>query len=241
MASSDQRVVMITGAARGFGSTLVSAFAQAGYLVAATSRKIPEREARGDIAWWSLDVTNYDNCQSVVRTIAERYGRIDVIINNAAAYTAGSTLHDLPAAAISEELDVTLRGAIFVSKAYVDALRAQGHGTLMFISSTAGLSNEPECGTASVYAAAKAGLIRFAEALHDDIAVFGMHAQVVIPSNMRDLSDEAELAAEEAVSYVAAARALVAMADGTGNLRSTRVELRAARRADPAQGVLEKL
>ncbi len=230
----DKRVALITGAARGFGAHLVSGYLESGYHVVATARQIPIEDTREDVSWRRLNVLDHDNCINVIKDVASDFSRIDVIVNNASAYNAGIPLQELSPEAITEEVDVTLRGAIFVSKAYVSSMRDQGYGTLIFISSTAALPHEPECGLACVYAAAKAGVVRFAESLQQDIEKFGLRTQVVIPGNMRECINGRELAIENSISYYVAARAVVALAENNGNLNPTHVVLRPEHPLTPA-------
>ncbi len=125
-----------------------------------------------------------------------------MLINNASAYTGGVTIADISKEDIDTELDVTLRGAIYLSKVYVEHARKQKSGKIIFISSIAGLAAEPGCADYSVYSAAKAGMIRFAECLNEDIQQFGMQAYVVVPCSMRDTNSEVELAAQNSISCV---------------------------------------
>jgi NAD(P)-dependent dehydrogenase (short-subunit alcohol dehydrogenase family) len=123
---------------------------------------------------------------------------------------------------------ITLRASIYLSKLYVELARSQRSGKIIFISSVAGLPGEPECKLHSVYSAAKAGLIRFAECLHEDIQSFGMQAHVVVPCSMRAGLDESALVAPKAIAYDAAARFVANIAKTDGNVAVTSSILRSA-------------
>ncbi len=231
--TSSQPVIMITGAAGGLGTELVRVFSDDGYQVFATARTFPEKsEAR--VVWHQLDVTNDVQCRKAMKVGFDQFGHIDVLINNASGYTGGKTIAEMNGADINTELAVTLRAPIYLSKLYVELARSQRSGKIIFISSIAGLPGEPECKLHSVYSAAKAGLIRFAECLHEDIQSFGMQAHVVVPCSMRAGLDESELVAQKAITYDAAARFIVNIAKSDGNLTVTNSILR------PAKVILRK-
>lgn len=220
-----QPVVMITGAAGGLGTELIRAFSEDEYQVFATSRTVPEK-SEGRVVWHQLDVTNDVQCREAMVAGFDQFGRIDVLINNASGYTGGKTIAEMSEADIDTELAVTLRAPIYLSKLYVELARAQQSGKIIFISSIAGLPGEPDCKHHSVYSAAKAGLIRFAECLHEDIQSFGMQAHVVVPCSMRSGLNDSELVAQKAITYDAAARFIVNTAKSDGNLSVTNSILR---------------
>jgi 3-oxoacyl-[acyl-carrier protein] reductase len=223
-----QRVAMITGAAGGLGTELVRAFTEDGYQVFATARTTPEKPEVG-VAWCQLDVTNDAQCQKAMLVGFNQFGHIDVLINNASGYTGGKTITEMSEADIDTELAVTLRAPMYLSKLYVELAQSKRSGKIIFISSIAGLPGEPGCKLHSVYSAAKAGLIRFAECLHEDIQSFGMQSHVVVPCSMRAGLDESALAAEKAVAYDAAAQFIVNIARSDGNLSGTSSILRSTR------------
>jgi NAD(P)-dependent dehydrogenase (short-subunit alcohol dehydrogenase family) len=213
---STQPVVMVTGAARGLGSELVRVFSKNGYQVFATARTIPEKTEDG-VIWQQLDVSNFIQCKEVMASGFNRFGHIDVLINNASNYGGSVSIVDMSRDEIDKELRITLQAPIHLSKLYVELARAQQSGKIIFISSVAGLSEEPECAFYSVYAASKAGLIRFAECLHEDIQSFGMQAHVVVPCSMRSGLSESELMSQKAVSYDSVARLVLDIAKSENN------------------------
>lgn len=175
---------MITGAARGFGDELVRTFIKNNYRVFATARSIPTDSKAGAV-WYKLDVSNYTQCEEAMEVAFKQLGRVDILINNASGYFGGVSIPKVKQTDIDKELETTLRGPIYLSKLYAEYALLQGAGKIIFISSTAGLYNEPKCELYSVYAAAKAGLIRFAECLNEDIQNYGMQAHVLIPGSMK--------------------------------------------------------
>lgn len=225
--ASNQSVVMITGAAGGLGQELVQQFFSNGYKVFATARTLPQNQKSG-VVWHQLDVSDYVQCKKAMAHGFNTFGRIDVLINNASSYIGGVTIAETNETDIDEALAVTLKAPIYLSKLYVELARSQRSGKIIFISSTAGLSGEPDCGLYSIYSAAKAGLIRFAECLNEDIQPLGMQAQVVVPCSMRAGLDESALVAEKAVAYDAVARFVFDIAKSDKNLSITKSILRPA-------------
>jgi len=227
MTQNSKPVVMITGAARGFGQDLARQFRASGYQISATARTPPMNTEPEDV-WQALDVTIYDQCVAAIAEGFYRFGRIDVLVNNASGYTGGTTISDVPVGDIDAELNITLRGPIYLSKLFVDHARIQKSGKIIFISSVAGLAGEPDCALYSVYSAAKAGLIRFAECLQGDIETFGMQVLVVVPGSMRSLDEQPNLPTQRATAYDAVARFVVNIAAQSNNLLVSHVVLRPA-------------
>lgn len=231
---SEQPVVLITGGAGGLGSELVDAFGAAGFRVFATSRQPPSTEQRAWLRWERLDLSELDACGPLVSGIVDAVGRLDVVVSNASGYGRAVPIAELSETEIAEELDVTLRGSMYLARAFAQVAVPRGSGSIIFIASSAGLGGEPGCGLYAVYSAAKAALIRFAEALREDFAPHGVQSQVVVPANMRERADGAFLVEEEAFSYRAAAKVVVAMATSGDNLAMARVDLRPGRVPGPS-------
>jgi NAD(P)-dependent dehydrogenase (short-subunit alcohol dehydrogenase family) len=194
------RTVFITGARRGLGRALAARFHAAGDNVFATARAAPAPEGplRASPRFYphALDIADFEACAATVRRCHEIFGGVDVLINNASAFTGGKVVAELTRAEIDEEIAVTLRGAVYLTGLVAEHLKNKGSGHLVFISSTAGLANEPGCALASVYAAAKAAVIRFAECVREEVSRYGVGCHVIIPCSIR----EAGPAAQNAVS-----------------------------------------
>jgi 3-oxoacyl-[acyl-carrier protein] reductase len=218
---------MITGASRGLGDTLVKRFLASGYRVFATARTLP-LNAQPGVTWKALDVLSYEQCCEAISFGFERFGRIDVLINNASGYTGGTTIAEVAKEDIDLEINVTFKAAVYLSQIFVKQARFQKHGKIIFISSVAGLLREPDCDFYSVYSASKAGLIRFSECLNSDIMSYGMQSHVVIPCNMREVDDQTELERQKAVSYTSVADSIVQLIQQKGNLSLGHVILQPA-------------
>jgi len=178
-------VWFITGAGRGLGLDITRAALAAGHKVVATGRDI-EKVARAvgqhpDLLVVKLDVTSAADAEASARATLDRFGRIDVLVNNAANFLAGY-FEDLSPEQMDLQLATSLTGPMNVTRAFLPAMRKQRSGKIIAISSTAGIRGF-EFGTA--YAASKFGLEGFIESLEAEIAPFGIETMIVNPGFFR--------------------------------------------------------
>ena len=154
----NQRVWLITGAGRGLGLDITRAVLAAGHAVVATGRnreKVAQAIGAADnLLVVTLDVTKPDEAEAAVKAAVDRFGRLDVLVNNAANFYAGF-FEELSPEQLNKQLATSLLGPMNVTRAVLPVLRQQRAGQIMTISSTAGLMGF-EFGTA--YAASKFGL-----------------------------------------------------------------------------------
>jgi NAD(P)-dependent dehydrogenase (short-subunit alcohol dehydrogenase family) len=174
----------ITGSSRGFGRALVQAALDAGDQVVATARR-PEQlaeftEKYGDrMLPLALDVTDAGAVQAAVSAGVERFGRLDVIVNNA-GYANLAPIETGDEADFRTQFETNFWGVYNVSKAVIPQLRAQGGGTVVQFSSIGGrVGGSP--GIAS-YQAAKFAVDGFSRVLAVETAPFGVKVMVVEPS-----------------------------------------------------------
>ncbi len=174
----------ITGSSRGFGRALVQAALDAGDQVVATARR-PEQLAKfaeqyGDrILPLALDVTDTDAVHAAVNSGVQRFGRLDVIVNNA-GYANLAPIETGDEADFRTQFETNFWGVYNVSKAVIPQLRAQGGGTVVQFSSIGGrVGGSP--GIAS-YQAAKFAVDGFSRVLAVETAPFGVRVMVVEPS-----------------------------------------------------------
>ena len=194
---SEKKVWFITGAGRGMGADFGKAALQAGHAVVATGRD-PERvaEALGhadNVLAVKLDVTSRADAEAAVRAAVERFGRIDVLVNNAASFYAGY-FEELAPEQMDRQLATSLLGPMNVTRAVLPVMRKQRSGQIITISSSAGLAAGYEFVTA--YAASKFGLEGWMESLHAEVAPFGITTTIVNPGFFRT-----ELLTEQSTSY----------------------------------------
>ena len=194
--TSTQKTWFITGAGRGMGVDFATAALAAGHNVVATGRN-PDAVATaiGDadaLLVAKLDVTSAQDAESAVAAAVERFGRIDVLVNNAASFYAGY-FEELSPEQMERQLATSLIGPMNVTRAVLPVMRAQRSGHVVTISSTAGFAGF-EYGTA--YAASKFGVDGWMESLAVEVEPFGIHATIVNPGFFRT-----ELLTEESTDY----------------------------------------
>jgi NAD(P)-dependent dehydrogenase (short-subunit alcohol dehydrogenase family) len=193
---TDKKVWLVTGAGRGMGVDIVKAALAAGHAVVATGRN-PERVsaalgAYGDLLVVKLDVTDPADAQAAVTAAVERFGRIDVLVNNAGNFYAGF-FEELSPKDVRAQVETTLFGPMHVTRAVLPVLRAQRSGLVVAISSTAGIVGQEFC---TAYAAAKFGIEGWIESLTPEVAPFGIRTMLVEPGFFRT-----ELLSPESTNY----------------------------------------
>ena len=182
---NSKKVWLITGAGRGMGVDIAKAALAAGHDVVATGRN-PEkvRSAIGDhdnLLVAQLDVTSPADAEAAVETTVQRFGRIDVLVNNAGNFYGGF-FEELSPAQVRSQLETLLFGPMSVARAVLPVMRKQRSGLLVTISSTAGITAGVFC---SAYAAAKFGVEGWMESLAQEIAPFGIRTMLVEPGFFR--------------------------------------------------------
>ena len=192
-----KQVWLITGAGRGMGVDFVRAALAAGHSVVASGRD-RDRVSKvlgtsSDVLAVTLDVTSAADAEAAVRAAVDRFGRIDVLVNNAASFYAGY-FEELTPAQIDRQLAASLIGPMNVTRAVLPVMRKQRSGHIISISSSAGLAAGFEF--VSAYAASKFGLEGWMESLEAEIAPFGIATTIVNPGFFRT-----ELLTEQSTNY----------------------------------------
>jgi NAD(P)-dependent dehydrogenase (short-subunit alcohol dehydrogenase family) len=193
---TDKKVWFITGAGRGMGVDIAKAALGAGHAVVATGRN-PERVsvaigAHDDLLAVTLDVTDPADAQAAVTAAVERFGRIDVLVNNAGNFYAGF-FEEISPQDVRAQVETTLFGPMNVTRAVLPVMRAQRSGLVVAISSTAGIVGQEFC---TAYAAAKFGVEGWIESLTPEVAPFGIRTMLVEPGFFRT-----ELLSPESTNY----------------------------------------
>jgi NAD(P)-dependent dehydrogenase (short-subunit alcohol dehydrogenase family) len=182
-----QQIWFITGSSRGFGRALVRAALEAGDLVAATARQPDQLDdltaEYGDrMLAHALDVTDPAAARSAIARAHDRFGRLDVIVNNA-GYANVSPIETTTEEDFRAQFETNFWGVYHVSKAAIPVLRDQGGGLIMQFSSVGGrVGGSP--GIAS-YQAAKFAIDGFSRVLQAETAPFGIRVTVIEPSGFR--------------------------------------------------------
>ncbi|MEU2132705.1 SDR family NAD(P)-dependent oxidoreductase [Streptomyces sp. NPDC018352] len=180
------KVFFITGAGRGLGADIARRALAAGHQVVATGRR-PEKviEALGgeqdNLLATALDITDSATARDAVRDGVDRFGRIDVLINNAANFYAGF-FEELSEQQVRAQIETNLFGPMNVTRAVLPVMRAQRSGHVITLSSLAGAVGVDFC---VAYSAAKFGVEGFMEVLHHDVEPLGIHTTIVEPGFFR--------------------------------------------------------
>jgi NAD(P)-dependent dehydrogenase (short-subunit alcohol dehydrogenase family) len=193
----NKKVWLITGAGRGMGADIARAALSAGHAVVATGRHSDAvSKALGqatDLLTVALDVTSRSDAEAAVHVAVDRFGRIDVLVNNAASFYAGY-FEELTPEQFERQLSVSLIGPMNVTRAVLPVMRKQRSGHIISISSSAGLAAGFDF--VSAYAASKFGLEGWMESLQAEVAPFGINTTVVNPGFFRT-----ELLTEQSTNY----------------------------------------
>ncbi|MFJ3640239.1 oxidoreductase [Streptomyces sp. NPDC090108] len=181
------RTWMITGASQGLGHALAVAALEAGDQVVAASRR-PEALAAleadhpGRVMAVALDVTSPSSARDAVAAAVDRFGSLDVVVNNAGYATSGSIEH-FPEDEFRAQIEANLFGVVNVTRAALPVLRAQRSGHFVQISSIGGrVGGTPGL---SAYQTAKFGVAGFSEVLANEVAPLGVKVTVVEPGGIR--------------------------------------------------------
>jgi NAD(P)-dependent dehydrogenase (short-subunit alcohol dehydrogenase family) len=189
---TDKSVWFVTGAGRGMGVDIVRAALAAGHAVVATGRHTDAvTSALGeadDLLVVKLDVTRPEDAKAAVAAVVNRFGRIDVLVNNAGNFYAGF-FEELSPEDFRAQIETNLFGPVNVTRAVLPVMRAQRRGLIVTISSTGGISGQA---FVSAYSAAKFGVEGWIESLAPEVAPFGIRTMLVEPGFFRTelLTDE---------------------------------------------------
>jgi NAD(P)-dependent dehydrogenase (short-subunit alcohol dehydrogenase family) len=239
MTSNETMTWLVTGPGRGMGVDFVKAALAAGHNVVATGRNpdtvmaaVGEHE---QLLVTQLDITDGQSAEQTVAAAVERFGRIDVLVNNAGNFFGGF-FEELSPQQVRSQIETNLFGPMTVTRAVLPVMRKQRSGLVISISSTAGVVGGA---FASAYAASKFGLEGWMEGLADEVEPYGIRTMIVEPGFFRtellqpqsttyaelSIDDYAERTAETIPAWQAMngqqagdpaklARALIQLADG---------------------------
>lgn len=222
------RVWFVTGASRGFGRAVCEEVLANGDTVVATARNPGalrpfDAAADGRVAVLSLDVADAKEARAAARDAVDRYGRVDVVFNNAGFASIGAA-EELTDRELREQLDVNLLGVINVTRAVLPYMRKQGFGHLLQMSSLNGVEGLPG---GSYYAASKFGVEGFSDSLADEVAPLGIRVTIVEPGPHRT-----GLLGEQSVKR---SREIEAYARTVGPVRDQLHDLNGNQPGDPAR------
>jgi NADP-dependent 3-hydroxy acid dehydrogenase YdfG len=183
------RVVIITGASSGLGAASAKAFARRGDTVVLTARREDRLRALvdeiiadgGRAAFFSGDASEEATAKAVVELAVERFGRVDVLVNNAGQGSYQS-LMETTAAQYDVMMAANVRSGFVFARAVVPGMFEQGSGVILFVSSIAGLAG---AANESVYCASKFAQVGMAQALDAELRPKGIKVEVICPGGMK--------------------------------------------------------
>ena len=172
--------VLITGATGGMGLSIAQAFAEAGFQVAGCSRHANEA-LPSSVRWYAMDVSDSDSVNHCVQAVLQDLGGIDILVH-CAGMGLGGSVEDISAEELSFQLDINTLGFVRTAQAVLPAMRAQGRGLILPISSVAGFIAIPY---QSSYSASKFALEALVQALRLETRSFGIRACLIEPGDTR--------------------------------------------------------
>ncbi|KAF4496232.1 ketoreductase [Fusarium agapanthi] len=181
------RVWFITGSSRGVGRALVEKILESGDVVVATARNpsqlddIVAKYGPDKILATALDVTDFDQANKAAKEAVDKFGRIDVVVNNA-GYADMASIEDADIKGFREQVDVNLFGVVNVTKAIVPIMRKQKSGHVIQVSSVGGRVGTPG---AAAYQSAKWAVGGFSTVLSQEVAPFGIKVTVAEPGGIK--------------------------------------------------------
>lgn len=180
------KIVVITGARGGIGAAAVRAFAASGAKVAAIARRAEDVSALAselgeNILPLGCDVADLTSVQGAVSAVLDRWGRIDILVNNAAVLDPIARLADADPAEWGRAQDINLKGVFHGIRAVLPVMRAQGGGTVITVSS--GAATRALEGW-SAYCASKAGALMLTQALHVEEGANGIRSLGLSPGTV---------------------------------------------------------
>ncbi len=224
----DKRVWFLTGAGRGMGVDIAQAALAAGHAVVATGRNTDTvSEAVGEaeeLLVVQLDITSLASAEAAVQSAVERFGGIDVLVNNAGNFYAGF-FEELTPEQFERQLTTNLIGPTNVTRAVLPVMRKQRLGHIVTITSTGGIVGQEFC---SAYSASKFGLEGWMESLRFEVEPFGIRTTIVEPGFFRT-----DLLEKESTTY--AELSIADYAERTAQTRPAWEAMSGNQAGDPAK------
>jgi NAD(P)-dependent dehydrogenase (short-subunit alcohol dehydrogenase family) len=170
-------VALVTGASSGLGKAATLALAAAGFRVIGTSRDTSRRAAVDGVTFLDLDVTSDESVTDVVGQVIARFGRLDVLVNNAGVGTNGAG-EEVSVAQAQRVFDVNVFGLMRMTRAVLPHMRAQGSGRIINVSSVGGFAPQPFM---AVYVSTKHAVEGYSESLDHEVREHGVRVLRVQP------------------------------------------------------------
>lgn len=177
------KIIVITGGSDGLGKTLTEDFSKDNKVIilSPTEEKLKKVAAENNCDYFVCDVTNYETVQRTIKSIIDKYSRIDVLINNAGLWVEGELENNDPEI-IKKVIDVNLFGTINTTRSVISNMKSNNDGIIININSQGGISYKSE---KTIYNASKWGLNGFTGSLQLEVAKYGIRVVDVYPGKMK--------------------------------------------------------
>lgn len=182
-----KKVVFVTGISSGFGKAISKYLFDKGYIVYGTIRS--ECEVAKGVNTVYLDLTQAESIEAAVKTIIEKEGRIDVLINNAGMHSGGS-VEDTPISVLEQQFSTNVLGWVDLIQQVLPHMRKQKSGTIINISSIGGLTSLPFQG---IYSSSKHAMEGISSALRMELRAFNIKVIVVNPGDFKTRNTETRI------------------------------------------------
>ena len=229
-----QSIALVTGASSGIGHACAKKLADAGYRVFGTSRK-PDGPTLDNFEMLPLEVTSDESVAECVRTVADRAGRIDLLLNNVGTGILGAA-EESSAGQVDRLFQINVFGGVRMANAALPIMRAQGSGRIIVMGSSGGVASLPFAG---YYCATKHALEAYVRALRLELRPLGLFASLIAPGPVATDAGEAAMKPDRPIEAYRADREkaaetfVKAIHDGIAPERVARVVLKAARAKRP--------
>jgi NAD(P)-dependent dehydrogenase (short-subunit alcohol dehydrogenase family) len=195
-------VALVTGASSGIGRAAALNLVDAGFAVVGTSRNAANAEPLAGVTFLDLDVASDESVRSLVEEVIERFGRIDVLVNNAGVGAVGAG-EESSINQTKEVFDINVFGLIRMTNAVMPHMRAQGSGRVVNVSSVLGLVPAPFM---AIYAATKHAIEGYSESVDHELREHGVRMLLVEPAYTSTGFEASSLAPDSPLPIYAAQR-----------------------------------
>jgi NAD(P)-dependent dehydrogenase (short-subunit alcohol dehydrogenase family) len=200
--AANQQVVLVTGASSGIGKATAVAFAAAGFRVIGTGRKTAGITAPDGVTYIDLDVTGDASVAAAVEQVLGRYGRIDVLVNNAGVGTTGAA-EEFSLSQTQDVFDINVFGVMRMTSAVLPHMRARRSGRIINVSSLSGFVPSPFM---ALYVATKHAVEGYSQSLDHEVREYGVRVLLVEPGPINTPFGDHSVQADTPMPLYAAGR-----------------------------------
>jgi len=207
------RVAIVTGASKGIGKAMALMMGKAGAKIILSSRKqnaLDERAAAFqqsgiEVLPLAANTGKEEDLQNLVKRTLENFGRIDILVNNAATNPVFGGVEDVETWAYDKIMDVNVKGPFMLSNMVLPTMKKQKSGAIINISSIGGLSPEPNLG---IYSVSKAALISLTKVMAKEWGQYGVRANAICPGFIKTKFSEALWSNEQILNMILAQQSI---------------------------------